>query len=263
MAEDAQPRLRKPRAQIVPPVILEDRRLAAASLLRVFIGWDSKEPVAFAVAVSSLLRHASRPVSVTAVCQPALRAAGLYTRERKPNESTEFSLTRFLVPYLSDFQGFSLFMDCDVLVQADIFEVLLHPLADPGKAVYVAQHDYLPKDAIKFDGHEQTRYPKKNWSSVMLFDNAQCTALTPPYVNHATGLELHRFTWLPGDEAIGALPLSWNHLVGEYEPNPGAQILHYTNGTPCFEGYQACDQADLWWKEHAAMQAPLCGRHLR
>lgn len=224
--------------------------------LRVFIGFDSREPAAFGVAMSSLLRHASKPVTVTPLVQDALRWTGAYTRVRQATEATEFSLTRFLAPSLCGFEGFALFVDCDVLFQADVFDLLLYPMAHPGKAVYVCQHDYTPRDVVKFDGHVQTTYPKKNWSSVMLFDNARCRALTEAYVNQATGLELHRFQWLDGDHQVGSLPLSWNWLVGEYEPNPGAEILHFTRGTPCFSEYADCHQADRWWEEYKRMLEP-------
>lgn len=223
--------------------------------LRVFLGWDSKEPVTFAVAQHSILTRAQRPLSVTPLVQASLRASGIYRRERKPSEATEFALTRFLCPYLADYEGYSLFLDSDVLVQTDLQNVLLYPLIDPGKAVYVCQHEYVPKDVTKFDGHEQTRYPRKNWTSVMLMDNARCSMLTPEYVNNASGLALHRFHWLP-DEQIGRLPLTWNWLVGEYEPNPEAHILHFTRGAPCFPGYQESDQADRWCAEYEAMLAP-------
>lgn len=228
-------------------------------LLSVYIGWDSKEPAAFGVAVSSLLRHASRPVSIIPLVQPTLRSARLYTRERRPNEATEFSLTRFLVPHLSNYEGFSVFVDCDVLFRADVYDLLLYPMAHPGYAVYVCQHDYTPKDLTKFDGHEQTTYPKKNWSSVMVFDNAKCQALTPAYVNAASGLQLHRFQWLTSDEQIGALPLEWNWLVSEYPSNPHAKLYHYTLGSPCFEEYANCDHADLWWQEYREMLKPAQG----
>jgi hypothetical protein len=221
--------------------------------LRVFIGWDSKEPVAFAVAAHSILRRASRPVAIVPLALESLRS--VYTRERGLTESTEFSLTRFLVPFLSGYRGLSVFMDCDVVVQADIYDLVVYPLAFPGKAVFACQHDYIPKGLTKFDGHEQTKYPRKNWSSVMLFVNDQCTALTPEYVNKASGLELHRFKWTT-DEQIGALPLEWNHLVGEYVPNPSAQILHYTNGIPAYPTYRECDQADVWWNEYDDMLRP-------
>jgi hypothetical protein len=226
------------------------------SPLRIFIGWDSQEPIAFSVAVSSLMRHARYPVIFTPLIQNTLLAAGVYTRERQPNEATEFSLTRFLVPFLSNYEGYSLFLDCDVLARADVHDLLLYALAAPDKAIHVVQHDYVPKSADKFGGHVQTRYAKKNWSSVMLFDNAKCTALTPEYVNTATGLELHRFQWLESDVQIGSLPLEWNHLVGEYQPNPDAKLIHYTLGTPCFVEYAACEHADAWWEEYWRMRKP-------
>lgn len=225
--------------------------------LKIFIGYDSKEPIAWQVLGHSILRRASRPVAIYPLARPLLQRC--YSRDRGPTEATEFSLTRFLVPYLCGFQGWALFLDCDMLCQADIGDILFHPLAYPGKAVYVAQHDYIPKDLIKFDGHEQTKYPKKNWSSVMLMDCSQCEALTPEYVNRASGLELHRFTWL-ADGQIGSLPLTWNWLVGEYEPNPTAQLLHYTVGGPWMDSYQNCDHADLWFAELEHMFAPIA-RH--
>jgi len=242
--------------------------------LRVFIGWDSKEPLAFAVAAHSILRRSSRPVQIIPLALSSLRK--VYTRERGVTESTEFSLTRFLVPYLSGYHGLSVFMDCDVLVQADIYELLAYPLAYPGHAVFCCQHDYIPKALTKFDGHEQTKYPRKNWSSVMLFVNDQCQALTPGYVNAAPGLQLHRFHWLTYSKAftdqeyesdsrlygesngvvrertdvIGSLPLAWNWLVGEYEPNPDAKILHYTNGGIWQRPeYSDIPETELWLRE--------------
>lgn len=221
--------------------------------LRLFVGWDSKEPIAWQVLASSILRRASIPVAILPLTRQSV--SRIYTRVRTQTEATEFSLSRFLVPYLSHYQGLSVFMDCDMLCQVDILELWLEILAQPGKAVWCCQHDYIPKDLIKFDGHEQTKYPRKNWSSFVVWDNAKCKALTPEYVNTATGLQLHRFQWLE-DAQIGTLPLTWNHLVGEYPPNPDAKILHYTNGTPCFPDYAHCDQADLWWQEYRAMLRP-------
>lgn len=223
--------------------------------LNVFIGYDTKESVAFHVLVASILRRASRPVSIIPLVRSSLTR--IYTRQRQSNEATEFSLTRFLVPFLSNYEGFSLFMDCDMLCRVDLGDVMLYPLANPGKAVYVCQHEYTPKGLTKFDGHEQTRYPKKNWSSFCLFDNSKCSALTPEYVNTASGLDLHRFHWLEGDQQIGSLPLEFNWLVGEYEPNPNARILHFTQGTPCFGEYATCDHAELWWDDYRAMRSPL------
>jgi hypothetical protein len=223
--------------------------------LRVCIGWDSREPLAYAVLAHSILTRTSRPVSILPINVRALRHA--YTRGRGPTEATEFSLTRFLVPYLSGYAGWSLFLDCDMLCLTDVTEILLYPLADPGKAVYVCQHDYVPRGLTKMDGHEQTRYPRKNWSSAMLFDNARCTALTPEYVSTATGLALHRFQWVPDDQ-IGALPCTWNYLVGE--DNQSAEppkLIHYTNGGPWLPAYADCDHAPAWWAEYRSLIVPL------
>lgn len=227
-------------------------RLMAEEPLRVFVGWDSREPVAFSVLAHSILARATRPVAIIPLTRRALTRE--YTRPRGPTEATEFSLLRFLVPYLSGYKGHSIFMDCDMLCRVDIGDVFLYTLADPGKAVYCCQHDYVPKGLTKFLGQEQTAYPRKNWSSFLIFDNAQCKTLTPEYVNRASGLELHRLMW--AGDAIGALPLTWNWLVGEYAPNADARMLHYTQGGPYFSDYRTCDQADLWWNEYAAMAQP-------
>ena len=225
--------------------------------LRVFLGYDSRESVAWHVAAQSILARASCPVAIVPLVQPALRAAGIYTRERTNVESTEFSMTRFLVPYLSNFWGTSVFLDCDILCRADFCEVWSFiSKAEieaakrflPAPAVLCVKHDYTPSEAVKFEGNVQTAYPRKNWSSVMVFRNDRCRALTPDYVNTATGLQLHRFQWLK-DEEIGALPKEWNHLVGDLAPNPDAKIVHYTNGTPCFAGYEHCEFSDEWRAE--------------
>ena len=222
--------------------------------LRIFIGYDTKEPAALHVLMHSILRRASIPVSITPIVQAQLRKAGVYTRDRGPTESTEFSMTRFLVPYLSGYHGYSLFMDCDMLCLTDVAEIMEHVQHNGSKDVWVCQHDYTPKDTVKFLGQPQTAYPRKNWSSVMLFNcnNQACRRLTPEYVNTATGLELHRFVWCT-DERIGSLPLEWNWLVGEYEPNPQAKVLHYTNGGPWFTDYAAGDHVKDWFAERDAM----------
>lgn len=222
-----------------------------APMLNIYIGWDSKEPSAFAVLAHSILKRATVPVSITPLTRKSLEARKIYTRPRGATESTEFSLTRFLVPYLSNYEGFSVFMDCDMLMRVDIGDLWLHLLADPGKAVYVCPHDYVPRTETKFLGQQQTVYPRKNWSSFIVFDNSKCRALSPDYVNTASGLDLHRFNWC--DVGIGSLPLDWNWLVGEYEPNPHAKNLHYTLGTPCFEDAVQDATAALWWDEYRDM----------
>lgn len=210
--------------------------------LNIFVGFDSSEIVAYHALCQSILDHASVPVRFTAINLANLK--GVFTRPANAISSTEFSFSRFLTPYLSNYEGWSLFMDCDMLARADFAD--LFALADDRYAVMVAKHDYTPRDAIKFEGHVQTKYEKKNWSSVVLFNNARCRALDPAFVNTASGLELHQFKWLASDEEIGALPLEWNWLVGEYDFNPDAKVAHFTRGGPYFPAYADEDYSDEW-----------------
>jgi hypothetical protein len=221
-------------------------------VLSVYIGYDPKETVAFYTLAHSILRRASIPVSVAPVMQSQLK--GLYTRPRGPTESTEFSLTRFLVPALAGFRGWSIFMDCDMLCRVDIAGLAAEIERQADKAVLVCQHDYVPRTERKFLDQVQTKYPRKNWSSLMVFNNERCRALSPDYVNAASGLELHRFAWID-DRLIGSLALQWNWLVGEYSHDPAAKIAHYTLGGPWFDGYRDCDYADEWFAELESMKS--------
>ena len=221
-------------------------------MLSIYIGYDPKESVAFYTLAHSILRRSSIPVSIAPVMQSQLK--GIYTRPRGPTESTEFSLTRFLVPALAGFRGWSVFMDCDMLCRVDIAGLGAEIERQADKAVLVCRHDYVPKTERKFLGQLQTKYPRKNWSSLMVLNNERCRALTPAYVNSATGLELHRFNWVK-DELIGELPLEWNWLVGEYERNPAAKIVHYTLGGPYFDEYRDCDYAQEWFAEFESMRS--------
>jgi hypothetical protein len=220
-------------------------------VITIYIGYDPRESVAFHTLSHSILRRASVPISIAPLVQSQLR--GVYRRARGPTESTEFSLTRFLVPHLSGFSGWSLFMDCDMLCRVDIAELMKQTERQADKAVLVCKHDYVPKTQRKFLDQVQTRYPRKNWSSLMIFNNARCRSLGPDYVNSASGLELHRFAWMD-DAAVGELPLEWNWLVGEYPYNPGAKIVHFTIGGPYFEAYRDCDYAGEWFAECDSMR---------
>lgn len=220
-------------------------------MLDVYIGFDPNESVAFYTLAHSILRRASIPVSIAPLMRSQLKA--VYARERGPTESTEFSLTRFLVPYLSGYSGWSVFMDCDMLCLADIGELAAQIERQPDKTVLVCKHDYSPRTERKFLDQVQTKYPRKNWSSLMVFNNARCRTLTPAYVNSAPGLDLHRFNWIE-DDAIGELPLEWNWLVGEYDHRPDAKIVHYTLGGPYFDDYRNCDYAAEWFAERASME---------
>ena len=143
-------------------------------------------------------------------------------------------------------------MDCDMLVLTDIYELLEQVNAD--KDVWVVKHDYEPRSGIKFLGNIQYHYPKKNWSSLMVFNcyMSNCKKLTPEAVNKKSGKYLHQFEWSEEDR-VGEISKEWNWLVGEYDYNPDAKIVHYTLGTPCFEGYEKQDYAALWFKEKNAM----------
>ena len=218
-------------------------------MIRIFIGFDERETVAWHVLTHSILARSSEPVSFMPL---ALHNLGkLMWREKNPLQSTDFSFSRFLTPYLSNYEGWSLFMDCDMLVLDDIAK--LWSLRDDRYAVMCVKHDHQPRETIKFLGAPQTPYAKKNWSSVMLFNNAQCRALTPAYVNTASGLELHQFKWLESEALIGELPPQWNHLVGHDLDTGSIANLHYTTGGPYFAKYADGPHATEWHSEFVDM----------
>ena len=217
--------------------------------LKIYVGYDSREDIAWQVCRHSLLRHTSSDIEIYPLKQNTLRELGLYTRPAD-KASTEFSLTRFLTPYLAAHGGWTIFCDCDFLYTTDVTKVLDY--ADRSKAAYVVKHDYVPKNAVKMDAQAQTTYPRKNWSSFILFNNAHplVKALTPEVVNTESPAFLHRFSWIPDDELIGELPLTWNFLEGEYpKPEKTPEVIHYTNGGPWFSNWQDVDYADLWVAE--------------
>jgi lipopolysaccharide biosynthesis glycosyltransferase len=221
---------------------------------RVYIGWDSREPEAYDVAKFSLERRASVPVSVSPIKVDELRARGLYRRDKDPLASTEFTYSRFFTPALAGFSGWALFCDCDFLWLGDIAGLIDYTRTP--KAVYCVQHDYQPKDSVKMDGAVQTTYPRKNWSSLMLFncEHPSVRKLTPDVINRENGAYLHRMQWAADDE-IGALPVEWNWLEGWNEkPARGTpKAVHFTRGGPWFANWQNVDYGDLWRAERAEM----------
>ena len=218
-------------------------------MIRIFIGYDTREAAAFSVLAHSIHARATEPVAIAPVKLSEL--AGVYRREWNPLQSTQFSFSRFLTPFLCGFEGWAIFMDCDMLVLDDISK--LWRLRDDRYAVQVVKHVHVPKEETKFLGAVQTKYEKKNWSSVMLMNCARCTALTPDYVNRASGLELHQFKWLEGDHLIGEIPHAWNHLVGYDAPRRDASLVHYTIGGPYFDAWRDCEYAKEWFAERDAM----------
>ena len=212
-------------------------------MINVFIGYDEKEKVAYNVLSYSILKNSTRPVAITPIYLPNIRDD--FVRERLPKQSTDFAFSRFIIPHLMNYQGWALFMDCDMLMFEDIAE--LWRMRDDSKAIQVCKHDYTPKEKTKFLGQTQTVYPKKNWSSFMLMNCKKCSSLTPDYVNRASGLELHQFKWLESEELIGEIPLEWNWLVGEYEHKEDVCNVHYTEGGPWFEEYKDVDYSQDWF----------------
>lgn len=220
-------------------------------MIRVFVGFDPREAVAYHTFCQSVLERASLPVSFTPL---ALNALAGY-RETHTDGSNAFIYSRFLTPYLCGFDGWALFADGDMICRTDIAE--LWALRDPRHAVQVVKHDYQTKAAQKYLGNKNENYPRKNWSSVMLFncDHPKHRLLTPEFLQRTTGKFLHRFEWLD-DADIGELPRVWNWLTTEYEDNYDAKLLHYTLGTPCFKDYENAEMADEW---HAARERSQSG----
>lgn len=221
----------------------------------VYIGWDSREAIAADVCQLSLHKNASAPVAVRMLKQQELRDRGVYSRPIDSASSTEFTFTRFLVPYLNGYQGWAVFTDCDFLWLGDIQELLAK--ADRRYAVMVVKHDYRPQNTLKMDGKAQSYYPRKNWSSMILWNCAHPAnrKLTPELVNTQTGAFLHRFQWL-SDRQIGSLQPEWNWLVNWYhEPWDGTpKAIHYTEGGPWFDNYRNCEYGDVWLRYHEQLQ---------
>jgi len=223
--------------------------------LRAFIGWDSREPEAYDVARSSLLRHATIDIDVHPIKLTDLVKENLFARDVDPLASTEFTYSRFLTPHLAGFSGWALFFDCDFLWLDDIAPLL--DFRDPDKAVFCVQHDYTPKETMKMDGQAQTAYPRKNWSSFMFFncDHPSTQSLTTDTVNRETGAHLHRMQWAE-DHEIGGLPVEfnwlegWNTVDGDGQP----RAVHFTRGGPWFDSWQDVDFGDEWRAEFARIR---------
>ena len=218
------------------------------SNFNIYVGYDTREDIAYQVSKFSILQR-SKNVSVIPLKLDDLKEKGLYWRGEDKLGSTEFTFSRFLVPELNDYKGWALFCDCDIIFLEDINN--LFNLKDDKYAVMCVQHDYTPKEETKMDGKQQTLYPRKNWSSLVLWNcgHPSNRKISKELINNpeTTGKYLHRFSWLK-DEEIGAIPHYWNWLVGWYkEPNDGSpKAIHYTEGGPWFENYRDCDYHQKW-----------------
>lgn len=209
--------------------------------IKVFIGYDPIESVAYHTLCHSLIKHSSAPLQISPLVIEHLQRD--YYRPRNKLQSNEFSFTRWLVPWLCDYEGWAIFLDCDILARADIKE--LWDLRNDRYAIQVVQHLHECEHGTKFLKQPQTPYERKNWSSVMLFNNAKCTVLTPTFVRSVHGLDLHQLRWT-SDDLIGALPQDWNHLVGVHRPRPSAKLAHFTLGGPYFAEFSKCEFGEAW-----------------
>lgn len=220
-------------------------------MIRVFIGYTRNEPLIYNVLQHSINARSTRPVAITPINLDHIK--DVFNRAPHELQTTEFSFSRFMVPYLCNYEGWAIFMDNDCLMLDDIQN--LWNLRDDKYAVMCVKHNHVPLEGTKLMDKPQTQYEKKNWSSVMLINCGKCKSLTPEYVNTASGLELHRFKWLESEELIGEIPLKWNYLVDYYETIDVKNVsnLHYTEGGPYYEGYQECSYASEWMKEKDAM----------
>ena len=210
----------------------------------IFIGYDPREAIAYHTCVNSIIRNSSCPVAIVPVALNLFRDYA----ETHTDGSNHFIYTRFLVPYLMEYQGWAIFIDGDMIVRGDIAE--LWDLKQYTKDAMVVKHDYKTRMKEKYLGSPNEDYPRKNWSSVILWN---CNAirnrqLDPEFVQKSTGAFLHRFSWID-DSRLGELPPEWNWLPDEYGANPNAKLLHYTLGTPCFHEFATTNQGSEWHKE--------------
>lgn len=213
-------------------------------MIRIFIGYDHREAVAYHVCTNSIIRHSTQTVNFTPL---ALNNLSDY-KEKHTDGSNHFIYSRFLVPHLMNYKGWALFLDGDMILRDDISK--LWDLRDESKAVMVVKHDYKTRMPVKYLGAKNEDYPRKNWSSVILWNcgHEANRGITPDFIQNATGAQLHRFTWL-SDDLVGELPIVWNWLPDEFGANPDAKLLHFTLGTPCFHDFATSPMADEWHRE--------------
>jgi lipopolysaccharide biosynthesis glycosyltransferase len=213
-------------------------------MINIFLGYDTKETIAYHICSNSIIRHASKPVSIIPL---SLTLFSDY-KETHTDGSNDFVYTRFLVPHLMDYNGWAIFLDGDMVVTEDINK--LWQLRDDTKAVMVVKHNYKTRQNFKYLGQPNKDYPRKNWSSVVLWNckHPANQSVTIDFVQTASGAQVHRFSWLT-DDLIGELPVEWNWLADEFGVNEDAKLIHYTLGTPCFEEFADSPMCEYWHAE--------------
>lgn len=211
-------------------------------IVRLVVGFDQREAIAYHVFCQSVVDNSSVPITFLPLAENTLQVY----EERHDDGSNKFIYSRFLTPFLCQFKGWAIFADGDMICLDDIKK--LWDLRDSSKAVLVTKHDYQTKRKIKYLGNKNENYPRKNWSSLILWncEHPANQLLTPEFIQDKPGSYLHRFSWLRDDE-IGSIPLEWNWLAIEYPENQFAKIIHYTLGTPCFTEFKNSDSAEIWY----------------
>lgn len=212
--------------------------------LNIFIGYDRDNRMPAYVLAESIMQNTRSHVNFTFLHRDMLSL--VFTRQRGEFDSTDFSNSRFLVPYLSKYKGWSLFLDNDMIVKDDIQK--LFNLIDNRYSVMCVKHNQVVENTTKFQNMQQTEYSMKNWTSVMLFNNSKCRSLTENYVNTENGLNMHQFRWLKSIDTIGSLPMEWNYLVdNKNQTSKAPKLVHYTNGGPYFEETADCEYSSSWF----------------
>ena len=214
--------------------------------MRIFIGHDSKYPQATKVCRASMESYNSN-LNITYVDKQHLRKYEFYGREDMSTESTEFSFTRFYVPMLCNYEGIALFCDNDFLWKCDPLEVEKY-LGD--NDIAVVKHEDYEALGVKMDGKENKSYPRKNWSSLIIYNCSKLKNLTKEYLDNASPSDLHELKWA---DKIGEIPRSYNHLVGVYKPHNKIKALHYTNGGPWFDKYKDAELSEQWWSIYKSL----------
>lgn len=236
-------------------------------MIPVYVGWDSREPVAYDVCEHSIRSRTRQPIDILPLKHRDLRQQGMFLRpwlvesdtgnwrdllDNRPF-STEFSHTRFLVPALMQYKGWALFMDSDMIFQSDIKK--LWELRDDKYAIMCVKHEHKVTNEQKMDGREQLNYHRKNWSSFVLWNCSHMANLhlTPDYINTKRGGDLHAFSWLQ-DHQIGALPKTYNWIAGFSPATHAPDVIHYTEGGPWFDTCKDVPLAERWTQEYEAWQ---------
>ena len=213
--------------------------------IKLVVGFDQRESIAYHAFCQSIIQHSSVPVAFVPLAINTLKDY----KETHSDGSNDFIYSRFLTPYLNNFEGWAIFADGDMICKADIKELM--NLQNENKALLVVKHDYQTKMLQKYLGNKNENYPRKNWSSVILWNcsHPKHRILTPEFISSQLGSYLHRFSWLD-DSDIGELPKEWNWLAIEYPENKNAKLIHYTLGTPCFKEYKDSEMASIWYSTY-------------